>query len=111
MAITNLVAGVSLTTTIQTIVTNTAADGRVRTYELRFSNIDGTANCDITSCFAVDVSSSNAQYPLLPVGLTVERKDAVVTRVTLDPGDYVRANATASGDIFVTVTKIYEEAA
>lgn len=105
------IGGASLTTSLAAIVTNTKADAKVRTYELRFSNIDGVNNADVTQCVLIDESASNIARPVLPVNATVRARDALSTRVTLDPGDSVQASASAAGDIYVLVTKVFEEAA
>lgn len=111
MPATGAIGGLSLTQTLQTLVTNAKADAKVRTYELRFSNIDGLANADVTQCLLIDESAANAQRPVLPINATVRARDALSTRVTLDPGDSLQAAASAAGDIYVLVTKIFEEAA
>lgn len=111
MARTSILGGATLTTTLQTIVTNASADAKARVVELRFSNIDGVNPADITQCVLIDSNASNAQRVILPVNVTVRARDALSTKVTLDPGDSVQAAASAGGDIYVLVTKIHEEAA
>lgn len=103
--------GASLTTSLATLVTNTAGDAKVRTFELRFVNIDGVNAADVTQCILIDSSASNAQRPVLPVNATVRPRDGLSTRVTLDPGDSIQASASAAGDIYALVTKVFEEAA
>ncbi|WP_061930105.1 hypothetical protein [Aureimonas sp. AU22] len=111
MSNTKAEGGVSLTTGLQTVVVNAEADAKVRTYEIRFSNIDGAASVDLTQCLLIDKSASSASRPILPVNATVKARDALMTRITLDPGDSVQASASAAGDLYALATKIFEEAA
>lgn len=110
---TKAVGGASLTTAPQTLVTNTAADGKIRTYVLDFLNIDGVNSADVTQCIWIDTSASNAQRPILPVNTTVRpgRDGALSREWILDPGDSIQASASAAGDIYVTVLQVFEEPA
>ncbi|WP_416355572.1 hypothetical protein ACLNGM_15140 [Aureimonas phyllosphaerae] len=111
MARTSILGGATLTTTLQTIVTNASADAKTRVVELRFSNIDGVNPADITQCILIDSSASNAQRPVMGVNTTVRARETLSTNVTLDPGDSIQSAASAGGDIYLLVTKIHEEAA
>jgi hypothetical protein len=105
------IGGLSLTQALQSVVKNPAADAKIRTYEVRFVNIDGSTYADVTQCVLIDASAANAQRPVLPVNARVNVRDAISTRITLDPGDDLQAAASAPSDIYALVQKVYEEAA
>ncbi|WP_294640142.1 hypothetical protein [uncultured Aureimonas sp.] len=112
MSITRALTGKTLSRTVDNIWTNPAADKMIRTLELRFSNIDGLASADISQCLWIDASEQPvAERPILPVNATVDARDAISVRVILDPGDGVKAGASADGDIYVAVFQLFEEPA
>ncbi|KQQ85077.1 hypothetical protein [Aureimonas sp. Leaf324] len=113
MSDTKAIGGLSLTTSLQTLVTNMAADAKVRTYQLDFVNIDGVNPADITQCIWIDSGASNAQRPILPVNTTIRPGgDGARSREwILNPGDSIRVSASAAGDIYATVLQVYEEPA
>lgn len=110
MPMTAAPAGVSLTTSLQTIYTNTSGDALRRTVRVRFSNIDGTNDADIAACNFVDASPSGT-FGILPVNTTVAAGDAVEVDKVLEPGDSIQASASASGDIVAVPEVIFSEPA
>ncbi|WP_062206806.1 hypothetical protein [Aureimonas sp. AU12] len=114
MSRTAATGGVSLTTALQTLVTNTAADAKVRTYVIDFLNIkpaNATVDPDVTQCVLIDVSASNVSRPILPTNATVKKRDALSRTIILDPGDSIQAAASESSGVYALVQKKFEEQA
>lgn len=108
------IGGLSLTNALQTLVTNTAADKKVRTYVIDFQNIkaaSATVDPDVTQCVMIDASASNASRPIMPTNTTVPKGDAKSRRIILDPGDSIQAAASESSGVYALVQKVFEEAA
>ncbi|WP_182422351.1 hypothetical protein [Aureimonas sp. ME7] len=108
--------GASLTTQLTTVVANTAADAKVRTYEIALSNIktyatDSAPDPQVPQCLLIDASASNVSRPILPTNVIVRRRDAISRRVVLDPGDSLQISASEASAIYAHVQKIFEEPA
>jgi hypothetical protein len=108
MARTAAPAGVSLTTSLLTVYTNTSGDAVRRTVRVRFSNIDGVNDANITACNFYDSSGATA-YAMLPVNAKVAKLDAIAITKVLEPGDYIQASASAAGDIVALAEVIFTE--
>jgi hypothetical protein len=93
-------------TSATAIVTNSAASGKVfKINALYVSNVDGTANADIT----VDLFRSSTAYKIantvvVPADATL---DVISKSIYLEEGDALRLTANASGDLEAVCS--YEE--
>lgn len=93
-------------TSATAIVTNSAASGKVlKINALYVSNVDGTANAEIT----VDLYRSSTAYKLantvvVPADATL---DVLSKAIYLEEGDSLRLTANASGDLEAVCS--YEE--
>jgi hypothetical protein len=93
-------------TSATAIVTNSAASGKVfKINALYVSNVDGTANADIT----VDLFRSSTAYKIastvvVPADATL---DVISKSFYLEEGDELRLTANASGDLEAVCS--YEE--
>ena len=110
MARTEAPAGVSLTTGLQTVYTNASNSGLRKTVRLRFSNIDGVNDANITACNFVDASPSGT-FAVLPVNTKVAKLNALSFTKVLEPGDSIQAAASAAGDIMAVPEVIFTEPA
>jgi hypothetical protein len=93
-------------TSATAIVTNSAASGKVfKINALYVSNVDGTANAEIT----VDLFRSSTAYKIantvvVPADATL---DVISKSIYLEEGDELRLTANASGDLEAVCS--YEE--
>jgi len=110
MAILKAPAGVALTTAMKTIVQNPSGSGMVWLVGLSFVNVDGVNDASISNCNMLDANTSNAVNPILPVNTLCKKVDGVYRQKVLEPGDLIQANASADGDIFVSVEVLVQEA-
>jgi len=108
---TQATGGRMLTIALQTIVTNPANSGEIRTYEATLSNQDGVNAANVTRFERVDASEANAAQPLLAKDYPIKAKDQASGLVVLDPGDSLRASASADGDIFLSIQQRFAEPA
>ena len=75
---------------------------------IRFVNVDGTNDADISACNFEDASPA-ASFAMLPVNTLVAATDGVEVTKVLDPGDSVEASASADGDIVALPEVIFAE--
>ena len=93
--ITGNTAVLAITTTATTILTNSAASGKVlKVDQLLVTNINGTANATVN----VDIYRSSTAYRIaylmtVPAGATL---DIVSSRIYLQEGDALRLTASAN---------------
>jgi hypothetical protein len=104
--ITGKTAVQAIGTSATAIVTNSAASGKVfKLNALYVSNVDGTANADVT----VDLFRSSTAYRI--VSTVVVPADAVLDVITkafyLEEGDTLRLTASAASDLEAVCS--YEE--
>jgi hypothetical protein len=104
--ITGKTAVQAIGTSATAIVTNSAASGKVfKINALYVSNVDGTANADVT----VDLFRSSTAYRI--VSTVVVPADAVLDVITkafyLEEGDTLRLTASAASDLEAVCS--YEE--
>jgi acyl-CoA hydrolase len=96
MAITIKSAGLSLSTSMVTAYT--CPPGKTAIVVGRVANIDGAADADVTVQW-LDASASNAAFKLAHA-VTVAKKDAaIVFTQHLEAGDAIQAQASAVGDL------------
>lgn len=91
---------ISATTTVQTIVENTAASGNVyKVNSLIISNVDGTNSADIS----VDLYRSSTSYYLAStVTVSADSSLCIISKensIYLEEGDAIRCIASADGDL------------
>jgi hypothetical protein len=104
--ITGKTAVQAIGTSATAIVTNSAASGKVfKINALYVSNVDGTANADVT----IDLFRSSTAYRI--ASTVVVPADAVLDVITkafyLEEGDTLRLTASAAGDLEAVCS--YEE--
>lgn len=102
-------AGVALTTSVQTIVSNTASSGKVvKVNMIQVSNIDGVSPADVT----VELVKGGTTAFKIVNTVSVPQDAALVViakdnSVYLEEGDLIRGSASADGDLHAICS--YEE--
>lgn len=108
--LTRAAVGLSLTTQLQTLLTNPANSGENRTIEVRFANITANAaSSDVTQCLMIDASASNAQRPMMATNTTVRARETISTRIVLEPGDAIQVSGSGSSAIYASAQQVFAE--
>lgn len=102
MAMTSAPNGKLLTTAAQTLYTNSADSGQKQTVSVRFVNVAGNADHFISACEWLDASAANAVNPIAPVNAPVKAGDGLEILKVLEPGDSIRASASANSVVHAT---------